>query len=176
MKQVITVRTYHSPYGEMLLGDFSGSLCLCDWLEAKHRNAVDYRLCHALKARYQEGTSPVIESAMAQLEEYWHTRRTSFDVPLLKIGTDFQQRVWEELLTIPYGDTVTYADIACAVGRPNAVRAVANAVGGNPLSVLIPCHRVVGANHKFTGYAGGVEAKMNLLRLEQALRSDNGLF
>lgn len=150
----------------MLLGDFSGSLCLCDWLEAKHRNAVDYRLCHALKARYQEGTSPVIESAMAQLEEYCKGRRRTFNLPVMMVGTDFQKSVWTALTAIPCGSTATYRDVACSIGRPKAVRAVANAIGANSMSIIIPCHRVVGNDMSMTGYAGGITVKRQLLELE----------
>ena len=87
-------------------------------------------------------------------------------MPLLFVGTDFQKNVWQELLKIPYGATITYADLAARLGRPNAVRAVANANGANAISIFAPCHRVVGSNGTLGGYGGGIEAKRFLLGLE----------
>lgn len=93
-------------------------------------------------------------------------RRKAFDIPLRLVGTDFQQQVWEALLGIPYGETVSYKDIALRVGNPEGVRAVAQAVGANGIAIFIPCHRVVGSNHSLTGFAGGLEAKRMLLEIE----------
>ncbi|HEY2893804.1 MAG TPA: methylated-DNA--[protein]-cysteine S-methyltransferase, partial [Pirellulales bacterium] len=90
-----------------------------------------------------------------QLAEYFAGQRQQFDVPLKLAGTPFQQRVWQELLRIPFGTTITYAQLAHRVGQPTASRAVGNANGRNPISIIVPCHRVIGANGKLTGYAGG---------------------
>lgn len=94
-------------------------------------------------------------------------------MPLLLSGTDFQRSVWKELLQIPYGSTQTYKELACRIGKPAAVRAVANANNANPLSVIVPCHRVIGSNRKLTGYGGGLEIKRQLLCLEIEM---NGLW
>lgn len=150
----------------MLLGSCLGKLCLCDWQEASHRMSIDGRLCRALKARYVEGISPVIENAIAQLDEYFMGHRTNFDLPFMMVGTDFQKSVWTVLESIPYGSTTTYAAVARSVGRPKAVRAVANAIGANPMSIIVPCHRVVGNDMSMTGYAGGITVKHQLLELE----------
>ena len=104
--------------------------------------------------------------AVAQLDEYFAGQRSVFDVPLLFLGTDFQKRVWRELLDIPYGTTVSYVEMARRIGMPKAVRAVANANGANIISIFAPCHRVIGSNHSLTGYRGGLEAKRALLALE----------
>lgn len=103
---------------------------------------------------------------VTQLREYFAGERQDFDVPLAGAGTPFQQKVWEALTTIPYGATATYRDIAIAIGSPKAVRAVGLANGRNPISVIVPCHRVVGANGSLTGYGGGLAAKQLLLDLE----------
>jgi methylated-DNA-[protein]-cysteine S-methyltransferase len=101
-----------------------------------------------------------------QLSEYFAGTRQEFDVPLHSEGTPFQQQVWRELVRIPFGTTITYAELARRIGQPSASRAVGNANGRNPISILVPCHRVVGADGKLTGYAGGVEKKKWLLAFE----------
>jgi methylated-DNA-[protein]-cysteine S-methyltransferase len=102
-----------------------------------------------------------------QLLAYLHGRRRSFDLPLAPVGTPLQRQVWDQLGTVPYGATVTYGALAAAVDRPTAARSVASAVGANPLSIVVPCHRVVGADGSLTGYAGGLDRKRHLLALER---------
>lgn len=110
-------------------------------------------------------------SAVAeQLDAYWRGELTTFDVPLDPVGTDFQKSVWKALREIPYGTTVTYGAIADAIGKPRAVRAVGRANGSNPIAVIVPCHRVIGANGSLIGYAGGIDKKTKLLELEGALK------
>jgi methylated-DNA-[protein]-cysteine S-methyltransferase len=111
---------------------------------------------------------PVLVAAERQLGEYFAGKRRAFDLPLDFHGTEFQKKVWLALLTIPYGETRSYAEIAEAIGQPTASRAVGAANGKNPISIIAPCHRVIGANGDLTGFAGGVEAKARLLGLEGA--------
>lgn len=106
------------------------------------------------------------EQAVLQLSEYFANTRRTFDLPLAAGGTAFQQQVWRLLCDIPYGETASYSDIARRLGNPKAVRAVGSANGKNPISIIVPCHRVIGANGTLTGYAGGLERKSQLLRLE----------
>jgi methylated-DNA-[protein]-cysteine S-methyltransferase len=120
-------------------------------------------------------SDPAFDAVRAQLAEYLAGTRRRFDVPLHLVGPDFGQRVWSLLLEIPYGETVTYGALADAVGGTHA-RAVGRFVGGNPVSILVPCHRVVGANGSLTGYAGGLERKRHLLELEGALVTPPALF
>jgi methylated-DNA-[protein]-cysteine S-methyltransferase len=108
-------------------------------------------------------------AAVAQLEEYFAGERQAFDLPLDPRGTAFQQAVWLRLLAIPYGSTITYTELAHAIGRPDRIRAVAAAVGRTPLPILIPCHRVVAADCALTGYRGGLQRKRALLDLEGQL-------
>ncbi len=168
LRQVITTRYYKSPCGPLLLGAFGQALCLCDWRTGKPRESVDRRLQRRFGAVYEEGTSPVIEAAAAQLDGFFAGTRTAFDLPLALAGTPFQETVWRALQGIPYGETVSYGELARRIGMPEAVRAVANANGANALSVFIPCHRVIGANHTLTGYGGGLAVKRYLLALEAA--------
>lgn len=125
----------------------------------------------AIQARYapqrENPDHPVIAAAIRQLDEYFAGTRTSFDLPLDPIGTAFQHDVWRALLTIPYGETRSYADLACAIGRPTATRAVGAANGRNPLPIVTPCHRVIGSNGRLTGFAGGLPNKQLLLALEE---------
>ncbi|HVM19424.1 MAG TPA: methylated-DNA--[protein]-cysteine S-methyltransferase [Egibacteraceae bacterium] len=106
-------------------------------------------------------------AVLSQLEEYFAGERRDFDVVLAATGTEFQRRVWAALTAIPYGATVSYRDVAEAIGAPTAVRAVGLANGRNPISIIVPCHRVVGANGSLTGYGGGIANKRYLLDLER---------
>lgn len=110
--------------------------------------------------------TPLLQEAEEQLTEYFAGVRREFDLPLAPKGTPFQQAVWAELLKIPYGETRTYGQLAAALGKPKASRAVGSACHCNPIGILIPCHRVVGANGSLTGYAGGLDVKEYLLELE----------
>lgn len=111
----------------------------------------------------------ITNNTIKQLDEYFQGRRKIFDLPLNPKGTDFQKKVWEELKKIPYGATKSYKDIAIAIGNPNASRAVGNANNKNPIPIIIPCHRVIGANKKLVGYAGGLDKKQKLLDIENKL-------
>lgn len=145
---------------------------MCDWAEGWHRAAALNRLTRLTKLPMVEDTSSVIDFAQVQLEEYFDQRREMFTIPLRLIGSEFQTRVWHALTKIPYGKTISYGEIAREVNSPKAVRAVGGAVGANPLSIIIPCHRVVGANASITGYGGGYAAKRRLLALELGLSAD----
>lgn len=139
---------------------------MCDSATERHHERVRRRLSRLLDVEFTEGTSAVIEAAVTQLDEYFAGERREFDVPLMFAGTEFQKQVWNELLQIPFSRTTTYGELARRIGHPAAVRAIANAVGSNALSVLVPCHRVLGADGTLTGYAGGLPAKRHLLNLE----------
>ena len=165
-KKVIRINHYTFSCGEMILGSFEGKLCLCDWADGRRRASVDQRLQRILNANYVEGSSDVIQMAKRQLDEYFLHQRCEFDIPLLFVGTDFQKKVWNELLKIPYGKTISYCDLAKRIGMPNAVRAVANANAVNAISIIAPCHRVIGSDGTLTGYGGGLERKRFLLELE----------
>ena len=163
----IKVMHYHFPCGEMILGSFDGKLCLCDWPDGRRRASTDMRLQRILKAEFVEGSSNVIETVQQQLNEYFLNQRREFDIPLLFIGTDFQKKVWNELRNIPYGKTVSYGELARRIGMPKAVRAVANANAVNAISIIAPCHRVIGTDGSLTGYGGGLNRKKFLLELEK---------
>jgi len=115
---------------------------------------------------WRPATHGAVGEAIRQLKEYFEGRRSEFDLPLAPEGTDFQREVWRRLQEIPYGETISYGELARRIGNPNASRAVGAANGSNPLPILIPCHRVIGANGKLTGFGGGLPTKEALLALE----------
>ena len=126
-------------------------------------------------AQYELNESDLTRKAVAQLAQYFAGERQQFDLPLAPPGTDFQQRCWQALCDIPYGETRSYADQALAIAKPDAVRAVGSANGANPIAIVVPCHRVIGKNGKLTGYAGGLDKKAWLLALESKQPGLSGL-
>lgn len=164
--RIIAIQKYISPCGEMILGSYQGTLCLCDWVVNPRHKAVKQRLQKHLNADFYETTSPVIDLTVKQFDEYFSQQRKSFSIPLLIIGTEFQKQVWQQLQLTSYGQTLSYAQLAALINNPKAVRAVANANAANALPIIIPCHRVIGHNKKLTGFAGGLDAKKFLIHLE----------
>ncbi len=140
---------------------------MCDWKYRKMRTQIDQRLQIGLKAEYHLKEDGVISETTAQLNQYFLGERERFDLPLLMVGTDFQKKVWSELLNIPYGHSATYMQQALKIGDKNSVRAVASANGANAISIIVPCHRIIGSNNDLVGYAGGLPAKQKLLQLEK---------
>ncbi len=124
------------------------------------------RLQQELRTSVKSGTSAVLKLARQELDEYFSGSRTSFSLPLLLCGTAFQKQVWQALMLIPYGATISYSQQAQRLGKPSAIRAVANANGANAISILVPCHRVIGKDCTLTGYAGGLPAKNYLIHLQ----------
>ena len=163
---MMCIQYYDSPCGTLVLASIGEELCLCDWhgMPCAERNRR--RLGRLLNATFVTASSPVLERTKQELDEYFAGKRRNFDLPLHPVGTDFQKKVWNVLLAIPYGETRSYKEMALSVGKPKGVRAVAQAIGANGLSILIPCHRVIGSNHSLTGFAGGIDAKRKLLEME----------
>ena len=152
--------TLPSPLGELTLVADDAALVAILWPDDKPGRV-------RLEATAENPNHPVLAAAATQLTEYFAGKRTAFDLPLAPRGTAFQCDVWRALDAIPYGETRSYADIARAIGRPTATRAVGAANGRNPISIVTPCHRVIGRSGALTGFAGGLAAKQHLLALEQ---------
>jgi len=147
--------TLTTPIGELMLtADDDGALTGVN-LPNRHPDPAGW-----------ERDDELLADARRQLTEYFAGERTTFDLPLRPAGAPFQLRVWEALLRIPYGETVSYGEIAREIGHPTASRAVGAANGRNPIAIVVPCHRVIGANGSLTGYGGGLECKRALLDLE----------
>ena len=165
--EVIKISHYRSQVGEMLLGSYGEKICICDWKINPRRGVIDRRISRNLNAIYDEGMSDVMIDTVKQLDEYFAGKRREFSIPLVFTGSPFQCGVWSELMKIPYGTTMSFAELAKRINNPKAVRAVASANATNPISILVPCHRVIGSNHKLTGYGGGLDVKQQLLDLEE---------
>lgn len=148
-----------SPIGPLTIVATNGAL-VAVLMDGHHRSPVP-------ESAWGERVDDALPDATRQLEEYFAGKRQAFDLPLAPSGTEFQRRVWAALTEIPYGETRSYGQIATAIGRPGASRAVGMANGRNPVSIVVPCHRVVGASGSLTGYAGGPERKQFLLDLER---------
>lgn len=168
----IQIQYYKSPVGELIVGTYDNQLCLCDWKYRKMRKGIDKRIQKKLDATYIEASNPIIEQTIQQLEDYFAENRTDFDMPLLMVGTDFQQTVWNALIQLPYGKTASYLELSRQLGNEKAIRAVATANGANAISIIVPCHRIIGSDGSLVGYAGGLAAKKKLLKLEKALPSE----
>ena len=145
---------YETPVGKLCIGEENGAITRVTWRQIPEESIL-------------EETELILE-CKTQLDAYFRGERKGFDLPLLPKGTAFQQKVWKALTEIPYGETRTYGEIATAVGNPKAARAVGMANNKNPIGIIIPCHRVVGASGKLVGYAGGMDRKEWLLELEKA--------
>lgn len=167
-----TILTKHikTTVGELILGSFNNQLCLADWRYRKMRSAIDARIKTGLECEFEAGTSSVIEETEKQLAEYLNGSLKEFSIPLLMVGTDFQKTVWNALIEIPHGKTKTYLELSKILGNEKAIRAVATANGANAISIIVPCHRIIGSNGDLVGYAGGLPAKKKLLELENPLR------
>lgn len=168
----INIAYFPTDYGELILGSFNEQLCLCDWRYRKMRDTIDQRIQKGLNAAFVEDISATIEQAKLQLTQYFNQEITSFDIPLLTVGTDFQKSVWNELQNIPYGKTDSYLGLSKKMGNEKAIRAIASANGANALSIFIPCHRIIGSDGSLIGYAGGTETKKKLLMLEGAIQEN----
>jgi len=157
--------TMNSPVGELRLiaGDNGLRAILWGAEDAERIASID-------DDELVEGTTPVLDEAISQLEEYFAGTRREFDLPLDPAGTEFQQSAWMVLRTIPYGTTISYGQQAEQLGDPNKARAVGAANGKNPLSIVVPCHRVVGSNGHLTGFAAGIDVKSWLLDHERQPR------
>lgn len=172
----ISYQYFKTSFGELKIASYEGHLCMCDWRYRKMREQIDQRISQQLGSEFKEGTSDVIEETKKQLEEYFSRSRRDFDIPLQFAGSDFQHRVWEELLKIPYGQTETYLGLSSRLGDIKAIRAVAGANGANAISIIVPCHRIIGSDGKLVGYAGGTTTKRKLLELENEKRKELLLF
>ena len=152
-------KTTKSPVGRLKLIASDHGLAAILW-----ENDDPKRVC--LGPLTEDGNHPVLLETERQLSDYFSGTRETFSLTFACIGTEFQREVWAALATIPFGETRSYAQIARQIGRPTAVRAVGAANGKNPLSIVVPCHRVIGSNGRLTGFAGGLEIKATLLKLE----------
>lgn len=154
-----------TPIGVLFLAEENDALTEVSFAEKDTRTFQAGRQAETIELE-----TPLLAETKRQLKEYFEGRRKEFTIPLFMRGTSFQKKVWEQLLTIPYGETVTYGEIAARIGNPRAGRAVGMANHHNPVSIIVPCHRVIGADGRLTGYGGGLPIKEKLLELEKKYR------
>ncbi|WP_325063583.1 methylated-DNA--[protein]-cysteine S-methyltransferase [Risungbinella massiliensis] len=166
-KQRIYWSEWKSPWGNMTLGKGKGGLLFLDFAPSTTAlvSAEKWLFKHQIAPSWEQNELE-LQEATKQLQEYMHGARQEFDLELDLLGTPFQRKVWEALRTIPFGETRSYQDIANQIENPKAVRAVGGANNKNPISIIVPCHRVIGANGALVGYGGGLDKKKYLLRLE----------
>ncbi len=169
MASSIEFQYYDSPCGEMIIGSYEEQLCLCDWRYRKMRLKIDYRISTGLNTSFVQKNSTVITQTIHQLNCYFNKGLHYFAIPILEVGTPFQKQVWKHLKEIPYGETWSYTELAQRMLNPLGIRAIASANGANAISIIIPCHRIIGSDGDLVGYAGGLRAKKQLLQLEGAL-------
>ena len=161
MKTVVYFDCMQSPLGEMVLAS-DGKTLTGAWFDGqRHQPPIG-------PAWQRRHDLPVLHRAAAELAEYFAGERTCFALPLAPVGTPFQRDVWTAIANVPYGETIAYRELAARVGRPESIRAAGAATGRNPLSIIVPCHRIVGADGALNGYAGGLARKRALLALENA--------
>lgn len=156
-----------TPLGPMIACACDEGICLLEFTDRKMLETQIKNICRLMKASIIQGTNGHLDTLSRQLEEYFAGKRKNFTVPLVFPGTAFQQKVWNALLQIPYGQTRSYKAQSEIIGMPNAMRAVANANGCNRIGIIIPCHRVIGEDGSLTGYGGGLWRKQWLLELER---------
>ncbi len=169
---VVHLARIATPLGAMLAGATDEALCLLEYADRRMLELQLRRVIARFGCRVLPGRTPLLDRLSQELDAYFAGRLDRFTTPLRAPGTPFQEAVWERLLAIPYGKTVTYGAVAAELGRPTAYRAVARAVGDNRIAILIPCHRVVGADGTLTGYGGGLWRKQRLLDVERGAASE----
>ncbi|TAE48156.1 MAG: methylated-DNA--[protein]-cysteine S-methyltransferase [Bacteroidetes bacterium] len=165
-KNIVDLKRLETPLGTMLACASKQGICLLEFTDRKMLETELKSIARLLNAVIIQGSNKYFDLLEIQLSEYFDGKRADFSVPLHTPGTDFQNRVWEALRHIPYGQTKSYKEQAIAIGRPESIRAVGNANGMNRISILIPCHRVIGSDGQLTGYGGGLWRKKYLLELE----------
>lgn len=166
-KRMINTTYIEIDLGLMIAAATDQGICMFEFADYKWIDLEFRQLSEAFNAPLEQGDNPHFDTLKKQLSEYFKGERKEFDIPLDLVGTEFQKKVWISLLQIPYGQTISYGKQAELLGKPSAVRAVANANGKNKISIILPCHRVIGADGSLTGYGGGVWRKKRLLAFEQ---------
>ncbi len=168
-EKVVDLKRIETPIGTMIACADENGICMLEFSDRKALPTELKEISKHLNANIIQGENPHFRTLESELAEYFEGKRKEFTVPLSPVGTEFQKSVWEVLRKIPYGTTRSYLEQAQILGNPQAVRAVANANGLNKISIIIPCHRVIGKNGKLTGYGGGIWRKQKLLELEKAI-------
>ncbi|MFY7810747.1 MAG: methylated-DNA--[protein]-cysteine S-methyltransferase [Flavobacterium sp.] len=172
----IYIQEYKSPVGELIIGVFEDRICICDWKFRKQRLIIDERIKKYFNADFVIENKPIIQETVIQLNEYFTQKREDFELPIVFAGTNFQKKVWQELQKIPFGRTLSYLQLSKNLNQPLAIRAVASANGANAISIIVPCHRIIGSKGELVGYAGGIITKKKLLSMENKIQIEMELY
>ena len=163
----VEVQYYKTKIGELILGSFDNKLCLLDFRYRRMRKNIDERIQNNLKVKFIEQNNNILITTRKQIDEYLAGNRKIFNIPIIFIGSQFQKQVWQELMNVEYGKTISYSDLAIKINNPKAVRAVGSANGANAIAIIVPCHRVINSNGELGGYGGGLRIKQKLLNIER---------
>lgn len=174
-KRIVNITHVETDLGLMVAAATDNGICMFEFADYKLIDLELRQLAETFKAPLVQGENPHFNTLREQLDEYFKGERREFDIPLDLAGTEFQKQVWLSLQKIPYGCTTTYGRQAGMIGKPSSVRAVANANGKNKISIILPCHRIIGADGTLTGYGGGIWRKKKLLEFEQANIANSGI-
>lgn len=166
-KNIVSLNRILTPLGPMLAGASDEGICLLEFMDRRMLNTQLKILSKRLDCNFVLGSNNFINHLNDELKNYFNGTIKNFSVPIVFRGTNFQKLVWEELIKIPFGETISYEELARRIGNPTAIRAVANANGYNRIAIIIPCHRVIGKNGNLTGYGGGLWRKRYLIELER---------
>jgi methylated-DNA-[protein]-cysteine S-methyltransferase len=158
---------YHNAHAELVIATYQERVCLVMYRDVPCLEVIKQRLLRQTQSSMLLNSNALIDETRQQLDDYFTGKRKAFSLPCVAIGTDFQKAVWHHVDQLDYGEVVSYAELAHRCERPDAVRAVANAIRVNPINIVTPCHRIIGKNGQATGYSGGVDMKHLLLKLEQ---------
>lgn len=160
---MIRYARFITPLGTILATAVGGALTSINFDDAKYTPEID-------NGWKEDPSSPPLRECARQLQDFFEGKRQCFDLPIAPEGTAFQKRVWQEIARVPFGETITYAQLAARAGSPGSARAAGAATGRNPIAIVVPCHRIVGTDGSLTGYAGGLERKTKLLEIEGVLQ------
>ena len=161
----INIQFHKTKYAEFILGSYDNKLCLLDYKYRKMRQALDNKIRKMLNAGFTEKEDEILCKTKTQINEYFMGERTTFDIPLLMVGTEFEKDVWRSLLKVPYGQTATYSDLVSNSNNINTLKSISKANGSNSIALIVPCHRIIDDNGDLVGYGGGLPLKLKLLNL-----------
>ena len=163
----INIQFHKTKYAEFILGSYDHKLCLLDYRYRKMRQALDNKITTMLNAEFIEIEDEILCKTKRQINEYFMGERSTFDIPLLMVGTEFEKQVWRRLLKVPYGHTATYSELVSNGNDINTLKSISKANGANAIALIIPCHRIMDDKGGLVGYGGGLPLKLKLLNLEQ---------
>ncbi|RMG24225.1 MAG: methylated-DNA--[protein]-cysteine S-methyltransferase [Methanobacteriota archaeon] len=172
---LIRIDSIQTPVGLMVVGEFNEKCCLLEYQGRTSLPSILKKKEKLLKSQIIEKRVMLHDQIEKEIIEYFSGKRKNFEIPILLKGSPFQEKVWDTLCTIPYGETMTYSELAVKCGTPKSIRAVGAANGANNIAILIPCHRVVGKDGKLHGYGGGINVKRKLLALERSHSNQGSL-